>query len=554
MWPIRLAAARLRPFGISTVLRIVFAGGFGGALLYGAWSLFRRLFREAAKIEAATPFFALGLIENLLTLVFLTALFVLFFSALTTSIGALFVEPDLEMYIASPRRRLAIVASRFVRTYVTSTWLVLLFLCPLFVALAQQYEAGMRFLLHSVVVLGIALSVPVSIACIATLLLVRWFPVRRVHQIVATLAVIALTLAVVGVRMARPERLFQEVETDDVVAVLEQIDLPEADRTPAGWLASSVVTRAGGDSSLKSDATTTAAAAAAFGLFLLLASRMWYPAWVRGREGEAPAAIGGAAATSLIDRLTTRASPQFRALLGKEVRVVTRDAAQWSQLFLMLALLFIYLYNIQMMPLEGDVRAIFLSWLNIGMAAFVVAAVCLRFAYPSLSAEGKSFWIIESSPVSMRQLLWIKVAVYAAPLLILDLALVIAANLILEAPRNLWLPTLGGSFVITLTLVTFAVGMGALWPDFRKENPMEVALSLGGFAYMSISLLYVGVVMFLFARPAMRFFLRIVFGVDEGATWVTRITPVAAGSALSLILCFVPMELATRRLRSRTSK
>lgn len=552
LWPIRLALARLRPFGFSTVLRVGSASILGFLFLWGDWALFRRLFSEAARIEEATPFFALGLIQNLLTLVFLTALFILFFSALTSSIGAFFTDPDLDLYLASPRSRTRLITSRFAKTWLSATWLVLLFLCPMFVALAQQYGRGPRFLVESLLLLALALIPPVALASLLTLLLVRWFPVRRVHQIVTTLAVIALTLVVIGARMARPERLFTEVQTDDVVAVLQQIQLPQAEATPAGWLARAVVARAGDESHWRSDAAIAITATLFVGSFLLVARRSWHLAWVRAREAEAPVAIGGAAAQNLVDRLTRRAPPRVRALLGKEVRVVTRDAAQWSQLFLMLALMFIYLYNIQMMPLEGDVRAILLAWLNVGMAGFVVAAICLRFAYPSLSAEGRSFWLIETAPVSMRQLLWIKMGVYTVPLLLLNLSLIIAANLILDAPRQLWLPTIGGSIVITTTLVALGVGMGALWPDFRRENPMEVALSLGGFAYMTLSLLYVGAVMFLFARPALRFFFRIFFGYEEPSDWVTRVTPLATALTLSLILVVAPIELAARRLRART--
>jgi ABC-2 type transport system permease protein len=238
-------------------------------------------------------------------------------------------------------------------------------------------------------------------------------------------------------------------------------------------------------------------------------------------------------------------------LIGKELRILVRDAAQWSQLMMMLALLFLYFYNIQMMPLEGDARAVLLAYLNLGMAGFVVAAICLRFAYPSLSAEGKAFWLIESAPVSYRMLLWIKVLTYVLPLLFLTLLLVALANLILSAPGEVWSYTIAGAVFITATLVSLGVAMGALSPDFKRENPMEVALSLGGFAYMAIALGYTGIMMLLFARPTQRLMLRLLFGIDSEASWVTRVTPVAGGVALSLLLIVVPLEIAQRRVTAR---
>jgi ABC-2 type transport system permease protein len=234
-------------------------------------------------------------------------------------------------------------------------------------------------------------------------------------------------------------------------------------------------------------------------------------------------------------------------MIGKEVRVVTRDAAQWSQLFMMVALLFIYLYNIEMMPLEGDIRAALLAYLNLGMAGFVIAAICLRFAYPSISAEGKQFWILASAPISYRRLLWVKVLVYAVPLVGLSVILTAMANFILDAALPIWQYTLAGGVLIAVTLVCLGVGLGGMAPDFKLENPMEAALSLGGFGYLAISMLYIGGMMFLLARPLQRFIARIVFGAEAETLAVTA-APIAAAVGLSVVLCIIPMELARRTL------
>src|SRR4029079_987282 len=124
--------------------------------------------------------------------------------------------------------------------------------------------------------------------------------------------------------------------------------------------------------------------------------------------------------------------------VAKEVRTLARDVAQWSQLFLMAALLFIYLYNIRMLPLGGDTRAGIVAYANLGMAGFVISAICLRFAYPSVSAEGKAFWLVQSAPISYRQFLLVKVLVYSAPLTLLSLILPVFANIILDAGAAVW--------------------------------------------------------------------------------------------------------------------
>ncbi len=548
---LKLAISKLRPFGPDTFTKLLIVAVLFGGFLWGDFAVFRKLFTLTAQIEAMTPFFALGLIENLLGLVFMIALFVLFFSALTSAIGSFFTDLDLDIYHASPMSKPRIIVSRWAKTFVQSSYLVVSFLVPMFVALAFQYDRGAPLILQSTASLVLLLAAPVSLASLGVILLVRFFPIRHVHQMAATLAIIALSLAVVGLRLSRPERLFQDITTDDLTAVLQAIELPSAELFPSTWLANAVASSAGGESLATPTLKLAALAITCFVLFLGVASRVYFVAFVRAKETSAPVALGSGLLTSLLDRATQRLRPQIRAILGKEFRILTRDAAQWSQMFMMVALLFLYLYNIQMLPLQGDFRAVFVAYLNLGMTGFVVAATCLRFAYPSISAEGKQFWIVEAAPVSFRLLLWVKVLVYAVPLLGLGLLLTTLGNVILDAPGIVWGYTIIGSVMISVTLVALGVGMGATSPNFKLENPLELAMSLGGFAYMALSLLYVGLMMFLMAKPMHRFMLRVFFGVEDARPVVVILGPVLLALAVSVALSVVPIELARVRAERR---
>jgi ABC-2 type transport system permease protein len=281
--------------------------------------------------------------------------------------------------------------------------------------------------------------------------------------------------------------------------------------------------------------------------FVLIARQIYFAAYVRARESMAPAALGAKPITRLVDKLLAPLSPPTRAMASKEVRTLTRDVAQWSQLFLMAALLFLYLYNIRMLPLGGDARATIVAYANLGMAGFVIAAICLRFAYPSVSSEGKSFWMLQSAPVSYRRFLLVKVFVYATPLTILSLVLTAFADVLLHADSVVWTFTLLGASMLGVTLVTLGVGLGALAPNFDAENPLQVGLSLGGFGYMAVALAYVGGMMLLMARPVVQYLFWRVFGVAPDAA-VTAI-PVVTAVTLSAALCVFPLLLAEKRLR-----
>jgi len=537
MWPLRLTFARLRPVTPASIARTLLVALVFAFFLYGDYALFVRLFRAVKDVETETPFFAIALLRNLLSMVFLVATVVLFSSSMTVAIGAYFTDLDLDIHHAAPRSKLRIAISRWLKTLFQSATIVFLFLVPIFFAFDRFHPA---LLVH----LALLLSIPVSLGSIVILTLVRWFPVQRVHQIVASVAVLILTMVVIAFRMSRPERFFANISTDDVARVLRTIELPSMSLYPSTTLAE-VMTRTDG---VWLAPRIWITAFAAFALFVILAKAWYFKAFVRARESMAPVAIGAAPATRWIDRLVAGADAPLRAMLAKEVRTVTRDVAQWSQVFLTAALLFIYLYNIRMLPLGGDARATIIAYANLGMAGFVIAAICLRFAYPSVSAEGKAFWLIQTAPVSYRQFLRVKVMVYAAPLTLFALLLTAFANVMLSANAVVWAFTMIGASLLAVTLVSLGVGMGALAPNFNAENPLQVGLSLGGFAYMAISMGYVGAMMLLMARPIMRYLVERVLAGGGDAGKLAAVTAVVIALTLSALVAVIPLLAAERRL------
>ena len=546
LWPVRIAVSKLRPLNGAALVKIAITVAIGAAFLYGDFVLFQRLFRAVTQIEEASPFFALGVLRNLLALVFLVAVVILFSSAMTAAIGSFFNDLDLDTYHAAPRSKTRVVLARWTKTLAQSATMVYIFIVPMFVAFALRYRTPRVF--YPVVLLNLAmlLAIPVTLGALAIILLVRFFPIRRVYQIVATIAILVLTVAVVAFRMSRPERLFAPITTDELRVVLRTIELPSIDRYPGTALADTMIAYAEGRPAKALPPKIAVMFAAVFAAFMVVAPRIYFPAFVRARESMAPPALGASWLTRAADRLLERFSAPTRAMIGKEVRTLTRDVAQWSQLFLMAALLFLYLYNVRMLPLGGDARATIVAYANLGMAGFVIAAICLRFAYPSVSSEGKAFWIMQSAPVSYRRFLLVKVLVYAAPLTLLSVGLTAFTNVLLHADGVVWSFTLIGASMLGITLVSLGVGLGGLAPNFAAENPLQVGLSLGGFGYMAAALAYVGGMMLLMARPIVQYLFWRVFGVERDAA-VTLI-PVAVAVTASIALSVIPLAIAEKRL------
>ena len=190
----------------------------------------------------------------------------------------------------------------------------------------------------------------------------------------------------------------------------------------------------------------------------------------------------------------------------KDIKTFLRDTTQWSQLFLLLALIVVYLYNFKVLPLDrspmpaGTLRAI-VSFANLGLAGFVLSAIAIRFAFPAVSLEGKAFWILQTSPISLRSLLWSKFWLNFVPLLVLGEVLVFLSNLLLRVPSWMMFLSLITIFLMTFGIAAIGVGVGAMYPKFNFDNAAEIPTSFGGAVCMIFSIAFVGVMVMIEAWP-----------------------------------------------------
>ena len=57
--------------------------------------------------------------------------------------------------------------------------------------------------------------------------------------------------------------------------------------------------------------------------------------------------------------------------------------------------------DLQRVPyMSGFLKNVY-AFVNLAMAGFVMATVCVRFVFPAVSSEGGSFWIIRTAPITL---------------------------------------------------------------------------------------------------------------------------------------------------------
>jgi ABC-2 type transport system permease protein len=243
-----------------------------------------------------------------------------------------------------------------------------------------------------------------------------------------------------------------------------------------------------------------------------------------------------------------------RAFTVKEIKTFLRDQTQWTQLFLIAALLVIYIYNFDALPLEkSPIRTVYLqnvfAFLNMGLALFVLTAVAARFAYPAVSLEKEAFWLVKSSPLSIRNFLLIKFFIYCLPLLVLTETLIVGTNLLLKVtPFMMALSTVTVFFLVP-GIVAMGIGLGAAYPDFKAENPAQTASSFGGLVFMLACAVYITAVILLQAGPVYRLFMADLHGKPLSAiVWFWVVAAFGAAFTLSILAVILPLRFGEKQL------
>ena len=166
----------------------------------------------------------------------------------------------------------------------------------------------------------------------------------------------------------------------------------------------------------------------------------------------------------------------------------------------------IYIFNIKSLPIHSGERVPFalvtiISFLNLGLAGFVLSAVAARFIFPGISLEGRTMWLLRSSPLDPRAMLWSKYWMGTVPLLVLAISITVLTNILLRVSPFMMAVGLGTIVLYTLAVSALALTFGVFYPQFSTENAAQIPTSFGGIVYMMTSLCLLAVVIMIEALP-----------------------------------------------------
>lgn len=467
--------------------------------LLGEYRFFYKIFvylRE--EVEILSKHLTVQLI-NIMNLTFLS---MLFFSNLTNAIYYFFVSEDLELLIPLPIKTGRLILYRYIENTFASSWMVLVAIIPFYTAIAKSFNLSWHF-----IPISLTLYIPYflllsALGAMLTLLIVNFFTAKRAYQILWSISALFIAFIFVIIRLIRPERLFKKTTESEFMDFLKALEAPDYPYLPSTWLTkgqtSLIFSKSYSDYFLYLSLLTLFFVFS-FSIFFFITRKIYKKCYTRSKTSFRKKGKKNLPFDKPLKLLPL--SPTVRQFLLKDAKDVIRDTGQWSQLLLLLGLVFVYLFSIKSLPIEKTITVNMVAFLNTGILGFIMAALINRFVFPSFSVEGKVMWVLKSFPINIKQVFVAKSVLYFIPLFLFGILLSFMSNFLLKTDTFIYIFTFLNVFTITAVLVFMALSIGLLFPKFKFSNVTEVSFSYGGIVYMLTSMLYIGFGLVLQARP-----------------------------------------------------
>ncbi len=540
-----------QPFSLRPLVLTALATGFCVLTFF----VFRRVLLYFRSVELFGDLLA----AQLLGMILLTFFSILLISNIIASLTTFFLAEDLNLILARPVTFDRLYYARLAETLFHSSWMVLFFGLPIFIAYGWVYGASLPYYLTTLGILLPFLVIPAALGTLFSTVLVNLFPAHRTKEVLLLLFIFLGVTLYFLLRFLQPERLVNPDSFAGLVEYMTALSSPSWTFLPSYWASESLIPffqrERPFDAFFLGLLWSTAGAMVVFGNWIF--RRMFFEGWSRSQEGRKARFTRLLGLEAFLRSLTFPFHPRVRALATKDTKIFLRDASQWSQLILLAALVVVYLYNFRLLPLDKTPLPSFylqnlVSFLNMGLAGFVLAAVGGRFVFPAVSLEGFSFWIIRSSPVPLRVFLWCKFWVSLIPLLALAETLILLSNFLLQVSSFMMVLSAITLFCITFGIAGLGIGMGALYPRFKFENTAQIASGYGGILYMILSLLFIGAIVVLEAWPVYVIFMKDLHHLTiSPSEWAKVFLSFVAAAVLNGAAVVVPMRIGLKRMEER---
>jgi ABC-2 type transport system permease protein len=478
--------------------RTTFAALFIIFILTGMYLIGFSFFLKFKEHEIFTP----ELLENFIALSLFGVFMIICFSSIISSMGALFSSKDISIFFFAPVPLEKIFFAKFLHILLLSSWMFALVTFAFGIGLIDAFNLPITILPAWTLSFLLFLSIPTSIGIVAVICIANIVPAERLREVIVLIVILGL-IFVLGYEQDTTLNSNVSNSVSKAIILSKKFSATNHDWLPhtifSKIIASLMNPPAGSTKTynllfLKTFLSLLGYAVAAFSLALLTFRCFFLRGWAKSSNSNVQRVVYKSQLSTRFGNFLFRYPSPLRAFMGKELRTFIRDTTQSIQLLLLLTLTFIYIYNFRVIQsgaiIEDQYREIWqtiLSVSNILFGGFVIAAVCTRFVFPTISLEGDSYQILRAAPVSLNEFIRYKFLTWFFPMSVLSFILFISGALAIEGSTEIIIASSVQAVCLSASLVALGIGTGAIYSRFDWENPVQVSSNFGSLVYMFLA-------------------------------------------------------------------
>ena len=469
--------------------------------LYGNYFIFFKIFAFLIKSE---PEIGYSISQRLTSIMFSTFFIMLFMSSIVTSITTFFRTPELEFLFTTPINPQKIFIVKLVENGVFASWATLMISLPLMFAIGNGFQFGFYFILRSVILFLAMVFIAVSFGLFVAFFFSEFFRKHSLGTVIAIVAVSAISILAILFFMKSPDifNLPKNANLYEVDRFVASLEVEQFKYLPSGIVIDMIFNKHSEESFLMQ-------------IWLLLlylvptlamtfVSMRFYKRKYVSYEKTVQKSLKH---KNRMEFPTVFRQSKTALLIQKDMLVFLRDPSQWGQSATFLLLLIFYGISVVRSPIyfKSPFYTYILAFANLGFSTYIMATLSVRFIFPLISLEGRTFSLIKSS-VNIRDYFNAKILFNFLMISVLGQILIVGTNAFLNLDRIVILVSMAVTFIVAVGITIINTGIGAMLADFTETNPSKIASGFGGIISAITSLVYIGICLGVLSNPTRTYF------------------------------------------------
>ncbi|OGO38631.1 MAG: hypothetical protein A2W35_09605 [Chloroflexi bacterium RBG_16_57_11] len=525
-----------------------------GFIFFTTWQLLR--FLESPELAQFTGNIT-GLIDSIPNLIIGATFFGVFLISFGVLLQALYLSGDMDFLLSTPLPIRAVFVAKLLQAVLPNFALVCLFALPVLFGLGISADYAPLYYPVVLLLLGTLALAAAGLAALIVMVIVRIFPARRVAEVLGFLGAISTFICSQTGQIAR----YSHLSSDQAATAIGMVERFNQPWSPLAWAGSGIVLLGKGNwmIGLSQVMLVLSISAVIFAVSLIASERLYYTGWAsmqnQGRKHKQQRSEGTRFDMRKVTHPATRIfSAPVWAMMVKDWMVLRRDLRNLSQLITPLIIGIVYAFMILrggdrpspgppeapiwVQNLFGNVQ----TYTIVSLSLFVGWMLLGRLAGMGFSQEGRSFWLLKSSPVSGGSMIAAKFLVAYLPTLGLSWTYLMVIWLLNRTGISVFLYALPAIALCIAGNTGLNLAFGITGANLDWEDPRQMQRTSSGCLSMLATMIYLPVTLFLFFGPPIGM---LAFGLPEK---IGQGIGLVLGGGASLLCAVIPLWLVRARV------